>query len=67
MTPVLKFNYGKELWTSQFVAYPQGCKTKKKYDEVCDCAYEITLQSQNADKDNVNNKANTVSEIEKFL
>ena len=43
---VLKFNCGKELQTSQFVAYPKGCPKEDKYDEICDCAREITLQSQ---------------------
>lgn len=47
MTPILKFNCGKELQTSQFIAYTQGCPSEEKYDEVCDCAREVTLVSNN--------------------
>ena len=46
---VLKFNCGKDLQTYQFVAYPQGCPKEDKYDEICDCAREITLASKNND------------------
>ncbi len=46
---VLKFNCGKDLQTYQFVAYPQGCPKEDKYDEICDCAREITLASENND------------------
>ena len=45
---VLKFNCGKELQTYQFVAYPQGCPSEEKYDEVCDCAREVTLASKSS-------------------
>lgn len=43
LTPVLKFNCGTELQTTQFVAYTQGCPSEDKYDKICDCAYENTL------------------------
>ena len=50
MTPILEFNCGKELQTYQFVAYPQGCPAEDKYDEICDCARETTLQSKENDQ-----------------
>ncbi len=53
---VLKFNCGKELQTYQFVAYPQGCPAKEKYDVVCDCAYELTLQSDSLQEESLNHK-----------
>ena len=50
LTPLLKFNCGKELQTTQFVAYPQGCPKENEYDKICDCAYEITLPPKDAGK-----------------
>ncbi len=45
LTPILRFNCGRRPETYQYVVYPQGCPSKDKYDEVCDCAYEISLRS----------------------
>jgi hypothetical protein len=45
VTPILKFNCGKELQTYQFVVYTQACPKEEKYDAVCDCAYELKLES----------------------
>ena len=36
----LKFNCGKTLQTSQYVAYLQSRPESSKYDKVCECAYE---------------------------
>ena len=62
---ILKFNCGKELQTYQFVAYPQGCPSKEKYDVVCDCAYELTMESTDQQSVTLNHECSNHHELDR--
>ncbi len=55
-TPVLKFNCGEEITTSQYISYSQICPNEEKYDQVCECAYTLIKQNETSNKQEHNHE-----------